>query len=627
MRIFFLLAFLLMYSFGFAQELPLNSQIFINPYFYNPAYAGSEDRPAIFLMRRQQWTGIEGAPVTSNLSFHTLIKKNVLFGANFTNDVRSILNTSTAALTVGYRANFSDYDHLNFAISGGVGFNNTDLSAINIPDMNDPALLKALDHNMFLVGNAGINYFVKGLNLSFSLPHIFRNRAVDTTSFHIGDISPLDDFILMSSYRWEISEGNFAMEPYLVYYHTKSFPGQFEVMSIFHIQDVVWFGGSYRQDYGASGFVGFNVNDNFKLGYAYEFMTNNTANFTNSTHDIQLAMIFGKKKRKKGKLSIIERRRNMLRAMGKIPQKPQDQSKSLYKVEKDPFKQPPEATPKPEPKKELPKPTENKPAYSEEQALQDLMKTSQPEKPVQKPAEKPVAKPKTVEKPVVVPEKAKTAKSEPKPETKPGYSEEQALQDLLNEMNADKDTATVVKESPKPKPQTKAPEPKAEVKPPSKPATKPVEKPAAEPALKEITFEQQNTLTEEKPAKNEDVDIDKMADQMLKEVENAPKEYLEPTIDKSGKFPKTVKKGTHLLELEKGFYVVVGTFGGYRAAEEYSDKLFIKGFYTKFGYISQTKIYYVYAFMSDNQEEANDTSERLKSVNADFKENWVLTVK
>ena len=544
MRIFFLLAFLLMSSFGFAQELPLNSQIFINPFFYNPAYAGSENRPAIFLMRRQQWTGIEGAPVTSNLSFHTLIKKNVLFGANFTNDVRSILNTSTAALTVGYRVNFSDYDHLNFAISGGVGFNNTDLSAINVPDMNDPALLNALDHNMFLVGNAGINYFVKGLNLSFSLPHIFRNRAVDTTSFHIGDISPLDDFILMSSYRWEISEGNFAMEPYLVYYHTKSFPGQFEVMSIFHIQDVVWFGGSYRQDYGASGFVGFNVNDNFKLGYAYEFMTNNTANFTNSTHDIQLAMIFGKKKRKKGKLSIIERRRNMLRAMGKIPQKPQDQSKSLYKVEKDPFKPPPAAPSKTEPKKEVTKPTETKPAYSEEQALQDLMKTTQPEKPVQKPAEKPVQKPiekpvakpaqKPVEKPVVVPEKTKIVepKPEPKREAKPAYSEEQALQDLMKEMNADKDTASIARETPKPEPQKKRPETRQE----PKPEQKPTEKPAAEPALKEITFEQQNTLTEEKPAKNEEVDIDKMADQMLEEVEKAPKEYLEPTIDKSGKY-------------------------------------------------------------------------------------------
>ena len=607
MRIFFLLVFLFFSSFGLSQELPLNSQIFLNPYFYNPAYAGAEDRPAFFLMRRQQWTGIEGAPVTSNFTFHTLFGKNVLFGVNFTNDVRSILNTSTAAVTAGYRAKFSEFNYINFAVSGGVGFNNTDLSAINVIDPNDPALNNALDNNMFLVGNAGINYFANGFNLSFSLPHIFTNRAIDTTSFNIGAISPLNDFIFMTSYRWEISEDRFAMEPYLIYYHTKNFPGQFEVMSVFHIQNVVWFGGSYRQDYGVSGFVGFNIKDNLKFGYAYEFMTNNTANFTNSTHDIQLALIIGKKE-KKGKINLIERRRNMLRSMGKLPQKTQEQSKSLYKVQNDPFKQ-------------ETKPAETKPEYTEEQALHDLMKNTQPEpeKPVQKPVEKPVQKPVEVKKePPVV----KTT-PEPKKETKPVYSEEQALADLLKEMDTEKDTVKTEPAIIKSEPKEKVPETKPEPKP------KPVEKPVEQKALQEITFDQQKALKEEKPKKSEEEDLDKLADQMLKEVEKAPEEYLEPTIDESGKYigPTTVKKGTHLLELEKGYYVVVGTFGGYRAAEEYSDQLFIKGFYTKFGYISQTKIYYVYVFMSDDYEEAQATSERFKSINASFKENWVLTVK
>jgi hypothetical protein len=90
--------------------------------------------------------------------------------------------------------------------------------------------------------------------------------------------------------------------------------------------------------------------------------------------------------------------------------------------------------------------------------------------------------------------------------------------------------------------------------------------------------------------------------------------------------PTTVMKGDHLLELEQGNYVVVGTFGSYREAEEYSDKLFIQGFYTKFGYISQTKIYYVYIFESDNLQETKDTSDRFGQIGAQFNENWVLQV-
>ena len=115
---------------------------------------------------------------------------------------------------------------------------------------------------------------------------------------------------------------------------------------------------------------------------------------------------------------------------------------------------------------------------------------------------------------------------------------------------------------------------------------------------------------------------------MIDDVEIAQEEFIEPTLNDEGLYigPTTVTRGNHLLELEKGNYVAVGTFSSYREAEEHSDQLFFQGFYTKFGYISQTKIYYVYIFESDDLQEAKDTSERLNSIGAQFKENWVLQV-
>ena len=111
-------------------------------------------------------------------------------------------------------------------------------------------------------------------------------------------------------------------------------------------------------------------------------------------------------------------------------------------------------------------------------------------------------------------------------------------------------------------------------------------------------------------------------------LEAGEEEFIEPTLDDQGFYigPTTVIKGDHLLELEKGNYVVVGTFGNYRDAEEHSDQLFIKGLYTKFGYISQTKIYYVYIFESDDLQEAKDTSERFNQIRVKLRENWVLQV-
>ena len=80
-----------------------------------------------------------------------------------------------------------------------------------------------------------------------------------------------------------------------------------------------------------------------------------------------------------------------------------------------------------------------------------------------------------------------------------------------------------------------------------------------------------------------------------------------------------------MLELKKGFYVVVGTYGSYRDAEDYSDYLFIQGFFTKFGYVSQTMDYYVYIYHSTDKAEAERESGRLKSLGR-FREIIVLTV-
>ncbi len=533
--IFHLLIFLFLIKPALSQELPINSQIFLNPYYYNPAYAGFEDRPAFYVYRRQQWTGISGAPTTMGFNFHTVFNERINFGVNIMNDQRSILNTSRALITFGYRASFDEFHYLSFGLSGGVGFNNIDFDAlddlINPPGGGPPdqAIVNALDNNIFLDGNAGISYYNNGFHMGVSLPRIFKTKTLSTSSFTQGEINPLNNAIGMMSYKWQISEDKFAFEPFLLYHYSKDMPGQFEATGLLHFMNTIWVGGSFRQEYGITAFVGINIKDNFKFGYAYEFFDVAPAVFNNNTHDLQLALIFGEKK-KKGKVNLMQQRRNMLRSMGQLPS---EQEQKRYPVENDPFVQ-----------------------------------------------------------------------EEEKPEPEETYTEEDALQDLLNEINEPE------------------PEPEPEIEPEPEPEPEEVNEEdelilqMEEEPEEEITFDELEELTEE----------DQIND-LLEEAE-ASDEFIEPTLDDAGKYigPTTVTKGDHLLELEQGNYVVVGTFGSYRESEEYSDKLFMQGFYTKFGYISQTKIYYVYIFESDNLQETKDTSERFSQIGAQFNENWVLQV-
>ncbi len=58
---------------GWAQQLPQFTQYMYNTISINPAYAGSREIMVINVLNRNQWAGINGAPITQTLSAHTSI--------------------------------------------------------------------------------------------------------------------------------------------------------------------------------------------------------------------------------------------------------------------------------------------------------------------------------------------------------------------------------------------------------------------------------------------------------------------------------------------------------------------------------------------------------------------------
>ena len=61
-----------------AQAKPFYTQYILNNYILNPAVTGIENYTDIKLSNRNQWTGINGAPVTTYFSVHAPIGKEDL---------------------------------------------------------------------------------------------------------------------------------------------------------------------------------------------------------------------------------------------------------------------------------------------------------------------------------------------------------------------------------------------------------------------------------------------------------------------------------------------------------------------------------------------------------------------
>jgi type IX secretion system PorP/SprF family membrane protein len=276
-----------------SQNIPIFTHYYANPYIYNPAYAGIEGQPTVSLTFRQQWLGIEDAPVTSNLTFHTPVFGGFNMGLNVTQDKYGIFKSSTALLTVGYNINLGFNQYLSFGISGGVGNQQVDPTGL---DLSDPALANVLDKNAFLDGNAGLAYHIGGLNIGISLPKIFKTRIYPTTDFDTGELGLIRNYMITADYMLYFGNDQFIFQPFGSYRSFEGYASQYEAGGIFHLKHLLWVGGSYRQDYGIIGMLGIKLKSAFSVSYAYEMPATEANGINKTSHEIHLNLAFGKKK-------------------------------------------------------------------------------------------------------------------------------------------------------------------------------------------------------------------------------------------------------------------------------------------------------------------------------------------
>jgi len=269
---------------------------FVNPYEINPSYAGLEGRPVFNLSYRKQWVGIDGAPVTTRFTFDMPINYGVSVGAEIYNDKRSILSTNSATFTIGYAVQFSQKEILRFGLSGGVGHRNIDLTKVDNP--SDPALAGALEKNVYLDGNFGLSFQSGYFLFGVALPNFFEPNLNNVSSFENGGFAPFNEILFDASYRFYFALDDMFFEPHLVYRYNQVMPSQFEAAGIFYLRNVLWFGGSYRQDYGVSGIVGFTINKQFLIGYSYGVGSNKLPGIGASTHEINLRIALGQRKQR-----------------------------------------------------------------------------------------------------------------------------------------------------------------------------------------------------------------------------------------------------------------------------------------------------------------------------------------
>ena len=238
----FILFFVGLTSFLFAQQSPVYSQYFVNELAYNPAVAGSKSFNPFVIITRQQWLGFQGAPLTVNISYHGALNNRSAMGGSLYHDQTGQAGSSVFELDYAYHVPL-DKDRVNIAFGIGAKaiYYTLDLEAGNLPPGEDPAF-SANAYNRFLA-DARSGLYLYGQN--FYAGYSVLNMAQSNFNKEVGDGFSKNylhrNYIGMLGYRYEYNS-DIHFEPSVLIRKTESTKSQYDFSTRVFFQDAFWTG-------------------------------------------------------------------------------------------------------------------------------------------------------------------------------------------------------------------------------------------------------------------------------------------------------------------------------------------------------------------------------------------------
>lgn len=279
-----------------AQQDAQYTQYMYNTINVNPAYAGSRGVLSVFGMYRAQWVGLEGAPNTAAASIHSPIENSrVGLGLTVSNDQIGISERNTVSTDFSYTINTSDSYKLSFGLKGSASLLNVDYNKLNKYDKNDPKFQNNIDNQFSPNIGAGVYYHSDKLYAGVSVPFILETKHFDDNTNSVAKDAL--HYYFIGGYVFDVSEST-KFKPAFLIKSVKGAPLQADLTANFMFHDKFVVGGAWRWSAAVSGLVGFQVDNNWFVGYTYDSDTTKLANYNSGSHEIFLRYEFKGKQEK-----------------------------------------------------------------------------------------------------------------------------------------------------------------------------------------------------------------------------------------------------------------------------------------------------------------------------------------
>jgi type IX secretion system PorP/SprF family membrane protein len=281
-------------NFAFAQQQGQFSQYMMNYYLLNPAVAGSDNDIDLKASFRNQWLGIQGAPVNYYLSGSSTIgrvadagRPRHAIGGIITGQQLGAFKRNGAYVSYAYHYSLSE----NTYISAGLSFGVLAYQLNNNLDFGDNTLDNAaqnMNNRIRPDANAGLFLYNKRFFAGLSSMQLLRNRL------EFGSLSSESGYLnrhyyLFGGYHINLNE-NMVLVPSVLIKTVVPTSLQFDINAKLKYQNKYWLGVSYRNKDAIIAMLGLMINDRVEFGYSYDITTSGLRFGSKGTHEILLGL-------------------------------------------------------------------------------------------------------------------------------------------------------------------------------------------------------------------------------------------------------------------------------------------------------------------------------------------------
>ncbi|TFF34660.1 PorP/SprF family type IX secretion system membrane protein [Mucilaginibacter psychrotolerans] len=305
-----------------AQQRPQYTQYVFNNFLLNPAVTGIENYTDAKLGYRSQWTGLQGAPVTSYFSINAPLGQDFLQGDATAFPASGGENPSSRLFTQYYRAAEPHHgigfaivsdkagpitqtnidasyayhlgltDQLNLAVGvqAGVSHINLNTDMITLETSNDPALNNINNSQWKPDLGVGLWAYSSRFYFGVSVQQILPQNLYITTGNTANQSKTVPHYFATGGYKIFLSD-DVTLLPSALLKFIDPAPVTFDINMKLSFRDRFWFGGSFRKGDSYSVLAGFNLSSVINVGYSYDVTTSALRTVSNGSHEVVLGIL------------------------------------------------------------------------------------------------------------------------------------------------------------------------------------------------------------------------------------------------------------------------------------------------------------------------------------------------